>query len=314
MEKDSKIFVAGGSGLVGSAIIRKLLDEGYTNILTAHSTALDLRCQQGVDTFFDRERFDYVFLVAATVGGVKANNTRRAEFIYNNTMIQSNVINAAHTYEVKKLLFTGSSCIYPRNNPQPIREESLLTGELEPTNEPYAIAKINGIKMCQAYRDQYGCNFISVMPSNLYGYNDKYDLDNCHVLPALLRKVITAKEKELDTVEVWGTGKPLREFLFVDDLADACLFLMNNYDSPEIINIGTGMEVSIEALAEIIKALVKWNGEFYYNGKLDGIMKKTLNVHKIRSLGWSHKTWLVDGINLTIDDIYKTEKYKEWLK
>lgn len=314
MERSSKIFVAGGRGLVGSAIIKALISGGYWNVMTTLSSSFDLRDQYGVNQFFDRERFEYVFLVAATVGGVKANNTRRAEFIYNNTMIQANVINAAHSYGVRKLLFTGSSCIYPRYNRQPITEDSLLKGELEPTNEPYAIAKINGIKMCQAYRDQYGCNFISVMPSNLYGYNDKYDLDNCHVLPALLRKIITAYEKGHDTVEVWGTGAPMREFLFVDDLADALVFLMDNYDSPEPINVGTGREISIKDLANFIKNMRGWKGEFLFNGQLDGIMRKVLDVSKINRLGWRARTSLLKGIRLTIEDIYKTEKHKEWLK
>lgn len=313
MNKDSKIIVFGQTGLVGSAITRRLQSDGYNNVVK-FPYRFDLRDQLGVNVLFSRFEPEYVFLVAATVGGVKANNTRRAEFIYDNTMIQSNVINAAHTYGVKKLLFTGSSCIYPRNNPQPITEDSLLKGELEPTNEPYAIAKINGIKMCQAYHDQYGCNFISVMPSNLYGYNDKYDLDNCHVLPALLRKIIIAKERGEQTVEIWGTGAPLREFLFVDDLADACLFLMNNYDSPEIINIGTGKEISIRDLAELIRRLIGWNGDFVYNGKLDGIMKKTLDVSKINALGWYAENDLIDGIEKTAIDIYKSEKYLEWLK
>lgn len=314
MEKESKIFIAGSGGLVGSAITRELKERGYNNLLTPSRMELDLRNQAATDLYFSENCPEYVFLVAGTVGGVKANNTRRAEFIYDNTMIQSNVIHSAYKHRVKKLLFTGSSCIYPRYNAQPIREESLLTGALEPTNEPYAIAKINGIKMCQAYSAQYNCNFISVMPSNLYGYNDKYDLNNCHVLPALLRKVITAKENGIDTVEIWGTGKPVREFLFVDDLADALYFLMGYYNDPEIINIGTGMEVSIEQLADMIRVLVGWKGEFIFNGKLDGIMKKTLNVERIQHFGWRHTTSLVEGIQRTVKDIYESKKYLEWLK
>lgn len=311
MNKDSRIYVAGATGLVGSAVVRKLEAGGYTNVIT---NRVDLRQQHTVDLFFRTFHPDYVFLVAATVGGVKANNTRRAEFIYDNTMIQANVIHASYVYGVKKLLFTGSSCIYPRNNPQPIKEDDLLKGELEPTNEPYAIAKINGIKMCQAYNAQYGCNYISAMPSNLFGYNDKYDLDNCHVLPAILRKVITAKEKGLPTVEIWGTGKPLREFLFVDDLAEALLFLMDKWDSSEIVNVGTGNEISIENLANTIRDEIGWNGKFVYNGQLDGIMKKTLDISRINLLGWFALTSLVQGLMLTISDIYRTKKHLAWLK
>lgn len=227
-------------------------------------------------------------------------------------MIQSNVINAAYENNVKKLLFTGSSCIYPRFSDQPIKEEYLLKGELEPTNEPYAIAKINGVKMCQAYSAQYGFNAVSVMPCNVYGYNDKYDLDNCHVLPALLRKIITAHEKSLPTVEIWGTGKALREFIFVGDLAEAIVFLMNNYDSPDIVNIGTGKDISIKELAEFIKNMVGWEGEFVFNNNLDGMMKKTLDIKKLSSLGWVSSTSLVKGLHLTIQDIYKTGKHLKW--
>lgn len=308
MDKKSLIYVAGHDGLVGSAIIRKLKVDGYNNLLTRKRSDLDLRNQYSVDTFFKYQQPEYVFIAAALVGGIKANNTRRAEFIYDNLMIQSNIIHAAYLYKVKKLLFTGSACIYPRNCEQPVMESHLLTGELEPTNEPYAVAKIAGIKMCQAYNNQYGCNFISVNPTNSYGTNDHYDLDNSHVLPALLRKVITAKKENKTTVEIWGTGKARREFIYSDDMADGLVFLMNNYDSPDVINLGIGTDISIKELAEIIKEVVEWDGEFIYNGQLDGMLKRQLDVTKITELGWQPKTTLKEGIIKTMNDI-NSKKY-----
>lgn len=312
MNKNSKIYVSGHNGLVGSAIVRRLEADGYKNLLLKSSGELDLRNQLSVNIFFQEYRPEFCFLVAGVVGGVKANNTRRAEFIYDNLMIEANVIHAAYRHGVKKLLFTGSSCLYPRYSPQPILEEYLLTGELEPTNEPYAIAKIAGIKMCQAYHAQYGCNFISAMPTNSYGLNDKYDLDNSHVLPALLKKIIIAKEKMLPTVELWGTGTPRREFIYSDDMAEALIFLMNNYDSPEIINIGTGNDITIRELAEIIKYAVGWQGQFIFNGELDGTMRKRLDVSKINLLGWAATTNITDGIIKTANDIYANKKHLTW--
>lgn len=312
MNKDSLIYVSGHRGLLGSSIVRQLKNEGYETIVTKPKELLDLRNQLEVNAFFEYYRPEYVFLVASVVGGIKANNTRKAEFIYDNTMIQSNVIHASYLSGVKKLVFTGSNCIYPKISEQPIKEEYLLTGELEPTNEPYAIAKLNGIKMCQAYRSQYGCNFISAMPCNIYGVNDKYDLDNCHVLPALLRKIINAKEKNLPTVEIWGTGSAMREFIYVDDVADALIFLMQNYDSPEIINIGSRNELSIKDIAEFIKNMVQWNGEFVFNNELEGTVRKKLDTSKLSELGWVASTSLLKGLHLTIQDIYKTGKHLGW--
>jgi len=313
MNKDSVIYVAGHTGLVGSAIVRRLKKDGYEKIVE-HPYRIDLRDQEGVDHLFRLHQPEYVFLVAGRVGGIKANNTRRAEFIYDNLMIQCNVMNAAHTYGTKKLLFTGSSCIYPKNPPdQPIKEEYLLASPLEKTNEPYAIAKIAGVKLCEAYRDSYGCNFISAMPCNVYGYNDTYDLNHSHVLPALLRKIITARYLNSPTIEIWGTGEAKREFIFSDDLADALLFLMDNYDSPEPINVGTSKEMSIRDLATFIQTIVGWEGEFVFNGQLDGTMRKLLDVSKIHQLGWTHSTTLQKGIFLTKEDIYKTNKYLSWV-
>lgn len=304
MEKSSRIYVAGHRGMVGSAILRKLQSEGYNNLIYKTSSELDLRSQQAVAQFFEEYKPEYVFLAAAKVGGILANNTYRAEFLYDNLMIQSNVIHQAYKQGTTKLLFLGSSCIYPKLAPQPLKEESLLTGLLEPTNEPYAIAKISGIKMCDAYRDQYGCNFISAMPTNLYGPNDNYDLKNSHVLPALLRKFHEAKVNSDATVEVWGTGSPLREFLHVDDLAEACLFLMKSYNGPGHINVGSGSEISIAALAEMIKDIVGFEGELKWDtSKPDGTPRKLMDNSKINSLGWSPAISLKEGI----EQVYKTK-------
>lgn len=304
MEKQAKIYVAGHRGMVGSAIVRRLQREGYQNILLRSSRELDLRRQDEVELFFHRERPDYVFLAAAKVGGILANDTYRGEFIYDNLLIEANVIEAARHYGVKKLLFLGSSCIYPKLAPQPLREEYLLTGPLEPTNQPYAIAKIAGIELCNAYRHQYGCNFISVMPTNLYGPNDNYDLHNSHVLPALLRKFHEAKEQGLPKVVIWGTGSPRREFLHVDDLADACLFLMLHYDEPGLINIGTGEDISIEDLALLIKRIVGYEGQIVHDlSKPDGTPRKLLDVSKINGLGWKAHIGLEDGIRMVYEDL-----------
>ena len=300
MERDAKIYIAGHRGLVGSAIYRKLVSEGYTNFITRDSKSLDLRRQADVEAFFERENPDYVFLAAARVGGIHANNTYPAEFIRDNLMIQSNVIHSAYSTGVRKLLFLGSSCIYPKFSPQPMKEEYLLDGKLEPTNESYAVAKIAGIKMCQAYNRQYGTHFISVMPTNLYGPGDDFDLENSHVLPALIRKFHEAKVKNEPFVTVWGTGTPKREFLYIDDLADAGLFLMENYDDSEIINIGTGEDLSIGELAALIKEITSYDGEIVYDvTKPDGTPRKLLDVSKLNSLGWKAKTGLRDGILVT---------------
>ncbi|HPH19775.1 MAG TPA: GDP-L-fucose synthase [Haliscomenobacter sp.] len=300
MEHSSKIYIAGHRGMVGSAIFRCLEKAGYHHLLTRTSSELDLRNQEAVKTFFELERPEYLFLAAAKVGGIVANNTYRGEFLYENLMIQNNVIHAAKEYGVKKLLFLGSSCIYPKLAPQPLKEEYLLSGFLEPTNEPYAIAKIAGIKLCEAYRDQYGCNFISAMPTNLYGPNDNYDLHTSHVLPALIRKFHEAKINGDSTVEIWGTGKPLREFLHVDDLAEACLFLMLNYNEASHINIGTGEDLSILELAELIRGIVGFSGEIQLNTtKPDGTPRKLLDVSRIHTLGWKHRIGLQEGIERT---------------
>ncbi len=302
MEKDSKIYIAGHRGLVGSALVRNLESKGYTNILKRTSKELDLRNQQAVQTFFEMERPDYVILSAAKVGGIHANNTYPAEFIYDNLMIQNNVIKAAHDYGVKKLLFLGSTCIYPKLAPQPIKEEYLLTGALEETNEAYAIAKIAGLEMCKFFKRQYGDNFISCMPTNLYGPNDNFDLQSSHVLPALIRKFHEAKVNNQPTVEVWGTGTPLREFIYVDDMADACIFLMENYDGEQHVNIGTGEEVSIRQLAETIKEVVGFEGELVFNTNMpDGTPRKLTVVDKLHGLGWKHKVSLNEGIKLAYD-------------
>lgn len=308
MDKNSRIYVAGHRGMVGSAIVRKLKSEGYDNLLLRTSAELDLRDQKAVMDFFNETKPEYVFLSAAKVGGIQANNIYRAEFLFDNLMIEANIIHAAYKVEVKKLLFLGSSCIYPKMAPQPLREESLLTGTLEPTNEPYAIAKIAGIKLCEAYRDQYGCNFISAMPTNLYGPNDNYDLNNSHVLPALIRKFHTAKEEGADHVEVWGTGSPMREFLHVDDLADACFFLMKNYNEKLFVNVGTGVDLTIKTLAEMVKNIVGFEGELRWNTeKPDGTPRKLMDVSRLHSLGWKHKIDLHDGISAVYQLFKQTE-------
>jgi len=297
MEKSSKIYVAGHKGMVGSAIVRKLLSEGYNNLILRTYAELDLRNQAQVEQFFQSEKPEYVFLAAAKVGGILANNTYRADFIYENLMIESNVIHQSYVHKVKKLLFLGSSCIYPRLAPQPLKEEYLLSGYLEETNEPYAIAKIAGLKLCESYRRQYQCNFISAMPTNLYGPNDNYDLNNSHVIPALIRKFHEAKVNNSPSVVVWGTGTPLREFLHVDNLAEACLFLMLNYDGIEFLNIGSGEEISIHELSLIIKSVVGFKGEIVFSStKPDGTPRKLMDVDKIESLGWKFQTQLLEGL------------------
>ena len=305
IQKESSIYVAGHNGMVGSAIIRRLKQAGFSNIITRTSKELNLTNQQAVANFFATEKLDFVFLAAAKVGGILANNTFRAEFIYENLMIQNNIIHCSYLNKVKKLMFLGSSCIYPKLAPQPMQEEYLLTGILEATNEPYAIAKIAGIKMCDAYRAQYGCNFISVMPTNLYGPNDNYDLKNSHVLPALIRKFHIAKIKNLKNVEVWGTGSPMREFLHVDDLAEACLYLMQNYNESGIINIGMGEDISIKDLAILVKKIVNYNGDIIFDTtKPDGTPRKLMDVSKLHSYGWKHKINLEEGIK----SVYKEVK------
>lgn len=305
MRKYDKIYVAGHRGMVGSAIVRKLRKEGYQNLLLFTSEELDLRDQKAVETFFRIEQPDYVFLAAAKVGGILANNEYPAQFLYDNLMIQANVIHQAYLNRVKKLLFLGSSCIYPRMAPQPIKEEYLLTGLLEPTNEPYAIAKITGIKMCEVYRRQYNCNFIAAMPTNLYGPGDNYDLKNSHVLPALLRKFHEAKMNKEPSVVIWGSGTPLREFLHADDLADALCFLMLNYDEASFLNVGTGKDLSIRDLANMIKEIVGFEGQLVFDsGKPDGTPRKLLDVSKLTSLGWKAAIELKDGIR----SVYK-EKF-----
>ncbi len=303
MEKSSKIYIAGHRGMVGSAIARKLEKEGYTNIITRTSKELDLRNQVAVADFFATEKPEYVFLAAAKVGGIVANNTYRAEFLFENLQIQNNVIHNSYLNNVKKLMFLGSSCIYPKMAPQPLKEEYLLTGVLEETNEPYAIAKITGIKMCDAYRAQYGCNYISAMPTNLYGYNDNYHPQNSHVLPALIRKFHEAKQNNADNVTVWGSGSPMREFLFADDLADACYYLMQNYDEPNLINVGTGEDLTIKNLALMIKEIIGFEGELVFDSsKPDGTPRKLMDVSKLHSKGWKHKVELKEGIKLAYAD------------
>lgn len=309
MEKESKIYVAGHRGMVGSAIMRKLQLEGYKNLVTRISSELDLRDQLAVNEFFQSEKPDYIFLAAAKVGGIQANNIYRAEFIYDNLMIEANVIHAAFKHNVKKLMFLGSSCIYPKMAPQPLKEESLLTGLLEETNEPYAIAKITGIKLCDAYRAQYGCNFISVMPTNLYGPNDNYDLNNSHVLPALIRKMIVAKQTNAPYVEIWGSGTPLREFLHADDLASACYFLMENYNEAGFVNIGTGVDISIRDLTLLIKDIVGYTGEVRQNtSKPDGTPRKLMDVSRLEGLGWKASITLEEGIK----KVYEEVKDNNW--
>ncbi len=309
MNKDSKIFIAGHRGMVGSAILRKLKDHGFTNFILKDRTSLDLRHQESVLKFFKEEKPEYVFLSAAKVGGIQANNTFRAEFLYDNLMMEANIIHSSYENGVKKLFFLGSSCIYPKMAAQPIKESELLTGVLEPTNEPYAIAKIAGIKLCENYRQQYGCNFISAMPTNLYGINDNYDLENSHVLPALIRKFHLAKEANHPSVTVWGTGKPLREFMFADDLANACIFLMNEYNESGFINIGTGEEVSIHELAHLVKEAVGYSGDLIFDTtKPDGTPRKLLDSSRLHALGYHHAVSLRDGLKITYLDFLKTTK------
>jgi len=312
MEKEAKIYIAGHRGMVGSAIKRRLEKEGFTNFVTRTSSELDLRNQQAVSDFFAQEKPDYVFLAAAKVGGIVANNTYRADFLYDNLQIQNNIIHSSYLNGVKKLMFLGSSCIYPKLAPQPLREEYLLTGLLEDTNEPYAIAKIAGIKMCDAYRAQYGCNYISAMPTNLYGYNDNYHPQNSHVLPALIRRFHEAKEQSLPSVTIWGTGSPKREFLFADDLAEACYYLMQNFNEPGLVNIGTGEDLSIKELAELVKEIVGFEGEILLDtSKPDGTPRKLMDVSKLHATGWKHTIELPEGIKLAYQDFLSKQEVTE---
>ena len=307
MQKNSKIYIAGHRGMVGSAIKRGLEKKGFTNIIYRTSSALDLKNQAAVEAFFQEEKPEYVFVAAAKVGGIVANNTYRADFLYENLMIQNNVIHNAYKNDVKKLLFLGSSCIYPKLATQPLVEDALLTGLLEETNEPYAIAKIAGIKMCDAYRAQYGCNFISAMPTNLYGPNDNYNLQNSHVLPALLRKFVEAKRNNAKEVVLWGTGSPLREFMHADDLADACLFLMDTFNESGFVNIGVGEDISIKDLAHLVKKIVGFEGEIVHDlSKPDGTPRKLMDVSKLHKMGWEHKIALEDGVRSVYEEIKNT--------
>jgi len=303
INKNSKIYIAGHRGMVGSALKRKFINEGFSNIITKNSSELDLRNQQSVNDFFHVEKPDYVILSAAKVGGIHANNTYRAEFIYDNIMIESNIIHAAYLNKVKKLMFLGSSCVYPKMAKQPIKEEYLLSGSLELTNQPYAIAKIAGIELCDSYRSQYGCNFISVMPTNLYGTNDNYHPENSHVLPALIRKIVLAKKRNEPNVTIWGNGSPKREFLHVDDLADACYFLLENYNEQGLVNIGLGEDISIKELAKLIISIVGYEGELLFDSsRLDGTPRKLLDCNKLTLMGWSAKISLIKGIKKTIKE------------
>ena len=305
MEQTAKIYIAGHRGMVGSGIERKLRKEGYNNIVTKISSELDLRNQQAVNDFFEKEKPAYVILAAAKVGGIHANNTYRAEFIYDNLMIEANIIHAAYLNKVTKLLFLGSSCIYPKMAPQPLKEEYLLSGYLEPTNQPYAIAKIAGIEMCDSYRAQYGCNFISAMPTNLYGTNDNYHPENSHVLPALIRRIVLAKKNIEPTVTIWGTGTPRREFLHVDDLADACYFLLQNYNEHGLVNIGCGADVSIKELADLIVSEVGYEGQLLFETtKPDGTPRKLMDTSKINGFGWHPSITLNNGIKRTVSEVY----------
>ena len=309
MNTQDKIYIAGHRGMVGSAIERKLRSLGFNNIISKTSKELDLRNQQQVNDFFAIEKPNYVFLAAAKVGGIVANNTYRAEFIYDNLMMEANIINASHTNKVTKLMFLGSSCIYPKNAPQPLKEEYLLSGYLEQTNQPYAIAKIAGIELCDSFRAQYGCNFISAMPTNLYGPNDNYDLEKSHVLPALLRKFITAKNNNATSVTLWGTGSPMREFLHVDDLAEACVFLMNSYNEKGLVNIGSGVDITIKDLALLVKKIVGFDGEIILDTtKPDGTPRKLMDVSKLEKLGWKASITLEQGIAMVYDEI----KNNQW--
>lgn len=308
MNKTDKVYIAGHRGMVGSAIERKLRKDGFTNIVTRTSKELDLKNQQAVNDFFEREQPDYVFMSAAKVGGILANNIYRAEFIYDNLMIELNVVHACHTAKVKKMLFLGSSCIYPKMAPQPLKEEYLLTGELEPTNEPYAIAKIAGIKLCESYRRQYGDNFISVMPTNLYGSNDNYDPESSHLFASFIRKFTLAKRNNLNEIEIWGDGSPMREFLHVDDMADACVFLMENYDGEEIFNIGTGTDVTVLELAETMKEVSGFNGSFKFDAsKPNGTPRKLMDISKLESLGWKSKISLKEGVEMVFEEVKDKE-------
>jgi GDP-L-fucose synthase len=303
MEKDSKIFVAGHKGMVGSAIYRELVSQGYGNIVTADKKDLDLTIQSDVNLFFEREKPEYVFLAAAKVGGIKANSNFKGDFIYRNLMIQTNVIESSRKHSIKKLVFLGSSCIYPKACEQPIKEEYLLNGYLEPTNDAYAIAKISGIKMCQSYNQQFGTNFISLMPTNLYGPNDNYNLESSHVVPAMIRKFHEAKASGQERVEIWGSGSPMREFLYVDDLAEACVFLMNNYSDGEIVNVGSGEDLTIKELAYMVKEVVGFDGDIFFNTEMpDGTPRKLLDISKIKSLGWYPKTNLKEGLSFSYQD------------
>lgn len=303
MESAAKIFIAGHKGMVGSAICRKLKEHGFTNLLTAEFSELDLRHQAAVNDFMQRHQPDYMFVAAAKVGGILANNTYKAEFLYDNLMIELNLIHAAYLTKVKKLLFLGSSCIYPRLAPQPIKEEYLLEGALEPTNEGYALAKICGIKLCDTYRHQYGCNFISAMPTNLYGYGDNYHPENSHVLPALIRRFHEAKINKLPEVVVWGSGSPLREFMFADDVADACVYLMQNHNEPGWVNVGTGEEISIKELAQLVKDTVGYTGTLRFDTtKPDGTPRKLLDISKLNALGFKAKTSLKEGLGIVYQD------------
>jgi GDP-L-fucose synthase len=313
VDLNSKIYIAGHRGMVGSAIMRNLQAKGFTNIVTRTSAELDLRSSQSVSDFFKEEKPDYVFLAAAKVGGIQANNVYRADFIYENLMIQNNVIHNSYLTGVKKLMFLGSSCIYPKLAPQPLKEESLLTGLLEETNEPYAIAKIAGIKMCESYKRQYGCNFISVMPTNMYGPNDNYNLTTSHVLPALIRKFHDAKEHNLPFVEMWGTGTPMREFLHADDLGDACVYLMNTYNGEKFVNIGSGTDLTIKDLALLVRKIVGYGGEIKHDlSKPDGTPRKLMDVSFLHSLGWKHKIELEEGIKMVYEDFKNKEGVKVW--
>lgn len=312
MLKDSKIYISGHNGMVGSAILRLLKSEGYCNLLLRSSSDLDLRDQVQVKEFFEKEKPEYVFLAAAKVGGILANSTYKAEFLYDNMMIQNNVIHQSYKYNVKKILFLGSSCIYPKHAPQPLKEEYLLTDSLEPTNEPYAIAKISGIKMCEFYREQYGCNFISVMPTNLYGPNDNYDLASSHLVPALLRKFFHAKKNLSESVEIWGDGTPYREFLHVDDCASACLFLMKNYNDKQFLNVGTGVEHSIKQVADLIKDKIDFKGDLVFNTDYpNGTPRKLMDVSRINQLGWRHKISFEEGVENVLRNLdSELEGYK----
>lgn len=310
MEKTAKIYIAGHRGMVGSGLERKLRNEGYNNIITRTSSELDLRNQQAVNVFFELEKPEYVILAAAKVGGIHANNTYRAEFIYDNLMIEANIIHGAYLNKVTKLLFLGSSCIYPKMAPQPLKEEYLLSGYLESTNQPYAIAKIAGIEMCDSYRAQYGCNFISAMPTNLYGTNDNYHPENSHVLPALIRRIFLAKKNNETTVTIWGTGSPRREFLHVDDLADACYYLLLNYNEQGLVNIGCGTDVSIKELAELIVAEIGYEGQLVFDTtKPDGTPRKLMDTSKINNFGWKSKITLFDGIKRTVKEVINLNQF-----